>query len=157
MSRGYDTFSPLSTKNLVKLLILVTFLFSCFGNAIYILFHIPLPHLILTVRRKPAPVSLDVLWKDANLFLYVCFQVYSLWVMGLILCNFQSACLGKFRDIINHMGVLQLNNFLLFWWSQLLQISPSFMFRTGNLIPARITFANASCQLILYQHCRSKV
>lgn len=88
--------------------------------------------LILAFRRKFAPVSLDVLWKEANLFLYVSFQVYSWWVMGLIYATFRVLVSGKFRDIINHMGVLQLNNFLFSWWSQLLQISPSFMFKNGS-------------------------
>lgn len=136
-------------KTPVICLLYHTSLISCFGKAIYIMFRIAVSHLILTIGRKLAPVSLDGLWKDANLFLYVRFQAYSWRAAVLFYAIFRVLVSGKFRDIINHMGVLQLNNFLSFWWSQLLQISPSFIFRTGSLWLARFTSANPTCQLML--------
>lgn len=48
--------------------------------------------------------------------------------------------------------MLQLNNFLLFGWSRLLQIVPNFTFRTWSLM-----LASSPCQLALYQLWRSGV
>lgn len=52
---------PLHQKRILPVLLVFFSFFLCFGAAIYIRFHVVISHLILTLQRKPAPVSPDLL------------------------------------------------------------------------------------------------